>query len=439
LRSGGGYTMTPDTGGGGGGPGGGGDAGSVPTAAGGDASLKADRERYAQELQNNPELREKVLRIAHNEQGGSQEGMQAVIESMMNRASVRGTSLAAQAKWTGEGGYYAMGNMGRGMNRGQTEAALAGALGGGNASNYATDNSSQGLAARERASGAFSYRQAIHGETFFSPGSAQRGLIPKWEAWHARVAGGGGSSGGAGATGDFHPAAAAPGAMLAATGGPPEAFIIHHTGGGGDIAGLQATLRGRGLGVEYAMDRQGNIVRIGGPGSANIMPESRYRGSPILGAGHPFLTNRNIVGMEVIAHSDKDVTPQQVEAAKKFIRENYPGTPVFGHGEVNPGHKEADEGLTITRAIRAEREHPALATHPARNILHTHTSAIDRQSAGQMAAMNGRLDIHFNNMPRNTKLAQRGEIFKHIALSQTRSMEHSGAYNAREPNDYAVT
>jgi hypothetical protein len=38
------------------------------------------------------------------------------------------------------------------------------------------------------------------------------------------------------------------------------------------------------------------------------------------------------------------------------IRENYPETPVYGHGEVNPGHKQADEGMAITNAIRQERE-----------------------------------------------------------------------------------
>jgi hypothetical protein len=59
--------------------------------------------------------------------------------------------------------------------------------------------------------------------------------------------------------------------------------------------------------------------------------------------------------MEVIAENDRDVTKAQREAAVRFIRENYPNTPVFGHGEVNPGHREPDEGMTIINAIRAER------------------------------------------------------------------------------------
>ncbi|UGY13738.1 N-acetylmuramoyl-L-alanine amidase [Bradyrhizobium septentrionale] len=133
------------------------------------------------------------------------------------------------------------------------------------------------------------------------------------------------------------------------------AFVMHHTGGRGTVESVQNTLRQRGLGVQYAMDRDGNIVQIGGRGAANIMPEDRYRRSPILGPGQPFLSNKNIVGMEVIAKNDKDVTPAQVAAAKRFVAENFPNTPVVGHGEVNPGHKEADEGMTIVNAIRSQR------------------------------------------------------------------------------------
>jgi hypothetical protein len=136
------------------------------------------------------------------------------------------------------------------------------------------------------------------------------------------------------------------GAVTAVGGGPPKAFIMHHTGGRGTAAGVQETLRQRGLGVQYVMDRAGNITKIGGPGSRHIRPGTG------LGAG---LSNRNVVGMEVIAKNDADVTPAQVSAARKFIQKYYPRTPVYGHGEVNPGHKEASEGMTITRAIRGDR------------------------------------------------------------------------------------
>jgi hypothetical protein len=77
------------------------------------------------------------------------------------------------------------------------------------------------------------------------------------------------------------------------------------------------------------------------------------------------LNNRNIVGMEVIGKNDADINAAQVKAAQEFINKNYPNTPVYGHGEVNPGHKEATEGATIVNAIRNARtlagEQPASA------------------------------------------------------------------------------
>ena len=128
------------------------------------------------------------------------------------------------------------------------------------------------------------------------------------------------------------------------------AFIFHHTGGRGTVAGVQDTLRQRGLGVQYIMDRDGNITKVSDqPGLSQIMPG---RG---VGTG---LSNANTVGMEVIARDNGDVTPAQVAAAQRFIQQNYPNTPIYGHGEVNPGHKEADEGMAIVGAIRQARGQP---------------------------------------------------------------------------------
>lgn len=127
----------------------------------------------------------------------------------------------------------------------------------------------------------------------------------------------------------------------------PAAFIMHHTSGRGDVNGVVQTLRERGLGVQYVMDRDGKIEQIGGPGASHMKA-----GWGLMGRG---LSNKNTVGMEVIAKNDQDVTPAQIESAKQFIANNYPDTPVYGHGEVNPGHKEADEGMSIVNTIRAER------------------------------------------------------------------------------------
>ncbi|MGY3483995.1 hypothetical protein ACVW1C_001878 [Bradyrhizobium sp. USDA 4011] len=157
------------------------------------ASGPFDRHRFIKELQSNTALRDKIMRIAANEQGRNAAGTQAVIESMMNRANVRGTSLAAQARWhESEGGYYQQGTMGRGAlenpkYRAILERSLAAALHGANTIDYATDNSSGGLADRERATGKFVFHRKINGESFFSPGNAEIGLARRYNDLRQRL------------------------------------------------------------------------------------------------------------------------------------------------------------------------------------------------------------------------------------------------------------
>src|SRR6266403_101951 len=102
----------------------------------------------------------------------------------------------------------------------------------------------------------------------------------------------------------------------------PAAFIVHHTSGRGTVDGVVSTLRERGLGVQYVMDREGNIFQTGGPGAQNILA-----GWGPKGAG---LSNQNVVGMEIIAKDDKDVTPTQTAAFARFIAARYPNTSLYG-------------------------------------------------------------------------------------------------------------
>ena len=138
---------------------------------------------------------------------------------------------------------------------------------------------------------------------------------------------------------------------------PAQGVVFHHSGGS-TLDGLRATLKDRGLGSEYVMDRDGTIYNYAGAGSPHMQPNDRWGGIA------PGLTNKNAVGMEVVAKNDRDVTPAQVAAAQRFVATNYPTTPVYGHGEVNPGHKEASEGMTVVNAIRTARAAPAGAAAP---------------------------------------------------------------------------
>ncbi|HEY6030513.1 MAG TPA: hypothetical protein VIU44_08120 [Gaiellaceae bacterium] len=153
-----------------------------------------DRSRFAAELASNPALRDKVMAIAAGENNNPRANM-SVMETMMNRAAMAHTTLAAQARTTAEGGYYAGYNPAAARDprrRAILEQHLATVLAGSNVSNYATDNSSQGLAAREKATGKFTLQAEYGGESFFSPGWGGGAMGPRsraaYEAWRKSVA-----------------------------------------------------------------------------------------------------------------------------------------------------------------------------------------------------------------------------------------------------------
>jgi hypothetical protein len=144
------------------------------------------RERFAKELEDKPELKEKLAHISLGENQDPRANT-AVLETMMNRAVTRGTSLEQQAKrhrssGVDEGGYYAgWAPHYSSDKREMFDRNLGEVLKGSNVSSYATDNSSGDLAAREKASGAFKHHMTLNGESFFSPGSAQPALRDKWQ------------------------------------------------------------------------------------------------------------------------------------------------------------------------------------------------------------------------------------------------------------------
>ncbi len=117
----------------------------------------------------------------------------AVIETMMNRAVVRGTSLEQQVKrhrssGVDEQGYYAGYAPGYSGDKGaMVDRNIAAVLRGSNVSSYATDNSSGDLARREIESGSFRHHTTINGESFFSPGSAEPTQRDRWQALHKKA------------------------------------------------------------------------------------------------------------------------------------------------------------------------------------------------------------------------------------------------------------
>jgi hypothetical protein len=132
----------------------------------------------------------------------------------------------------------------------------------------------------------------------------------------------------------------------------PRGITFHHTASQHTNPQTIGALNSRGLASNFVMDRDGKIAFGTPPGvAAAHMKPSRDKA----------FSNSNMLGIEVSALNDRDITPGQVNAAKNWAADmgmSYgfdPGKTAFGHGELN-AHKQATEGLTIANAVRAQ--HP---------------------------------------------------------------------------------
>ena len=147
-----------------------------------------------------------------------------------------------------------------------------------------------------------------------------------------------------------------PGPRTAPNGQMPSALVLHHTS---DNLTPQQIVRSwqtdpkavsQRIGSQYIVDRDGKVINTLDLGHKNTNHTRNGTTPETKGIG-----NRNTVGFEVIAKNDKDVLPAQVKGIREFIEKNYPDAPMFGHGQIDPDRKEADEGMTALNAIKEGR------------------------------------------------------------------------------------
>ena len=147
-----------------------------------------------------------------------------------------------------------------------------------------------------------------------------------------------------------------------------EFFIIHHTAGHGTAHQVVRTLNTRKnkagqtikLGVQWVVDRDGTIYKTLPSGSRGAhVGSSDSKKNRNLGAP-PGISNSNAQGVEVVAKKDSDIKmPEQGIAVLKIIKHlGYTKDQIFGHGEVNPAHKQATEGATIKKYVLDHWDNP---------------------------------------------------------------------------------
>src|SRR4030095_6887325 len=112
----------------------------------------------------------------------------------------------------------------------------------------------------------------------------------------------------------------------------PKAIIVHHTGGA-TLKGAVKALNDQGYAYQYIVDTDGTIYQF--------VPTERYGAHALPGKG---LSNATTIGISAVGTSEKTLNPVQIDAMRRLAaalgrENNIPPSMVFGHGEVNPGHR----------------------------------------------------------------------------------------------------
>jgi len=127
-------------------------------------------------------------------------------------------------------------------------------------------------------------------------------------------------------------------------------FVIHHTAGRGSAEHVVGVLNNRTidgkkvvLGVQWVIDRDGKIFQTLPKGhiGAHILNSDNFSSAP------RGINNTNSQGVEIVAKNDEDILPIQCLATLKLIKGlGYSKGNIYGHGELNPGHRPKSEGQT---------------------------------------------------------------------------------------------
>ena len=139
-----------------------------------------------------------------------------------------------------------------------------------------------------------------------------------------------------------------------------DGIIVHHTGGRGLQAAID-TLKARGLGYHYMVDRDGSITEFV-PGDQKAWHAGKTDKKPEL-------SNSNTISISLVAKDDKDVTKEQIKSGfglGKDLMAKYGASSVAGHGETS-SHKHPEEGKTLANALRVgkiEAKEGGLASGP---------------------------------------------------------------------------
>jgi hypothetical protein len=165
-------------------------------------------------------------------------------------------------------------------------------------------------------------------------------------------------------------------------------LAIHHTGGTNPQSALNwwKNPASGGVGAQFIIDRDGTVIESA--------PMTDITGHIMPSLSNKNISNKTALGIEIVAPSDKDVTPEQKEAVRKLYQDRilpaYPNIKlenILGHGELAKGYKGSharhpEEGMSVVNYLKENLGKPTeeiTSTEEAPNYL----SLIPRQPVTQ--------------------------------------------------------
>jgi hypothetical protein len=124
----------------------------------------------------------------------------------------------------------------------------------------------------------------------------------------------------------------------------PRNIVMHHTGGR-TVAGALDAFKEHNTGVQYIVDRDGNIIKLA-PENAITQHVKPNKG----------ITNANSIGIEFVGKNDADINDIQKKVANELVKQIMSRNPnidtIIGHGAQAPaGNKQLTEGSSVVNFI----------------------------------------------------------------------------------------
>ncbi|MEN9705401.1 MAG: Acinetobacter phage, partial [Pseudomonadota bacterium] len=136
---------------------------------------------------------------------------------------------------------------------------------------------------------------------------------------------------------------------------PIKGMVVHHTEGATTLEGNVSWANQKGTGANYYVDKEGKVFQVADDKRGSI----HIRDDLTPGGKRPDFKNGNTLSVEIITGKNEQPNDKQLQAAEALVRQKSQQygfdvtKDVYGHEELNPGHRKPTEGMGVVSRLRA--------------------------------------------------------------------------------------